>query len=90
VLRHGRQQIEDSLYFLEKRGYLIRHGYAGFTLVAVQLSPSALDVLRKGVFPPDEQRAFQESLVDLKQPGIWGFKINLGEVWRRLQKWRKE
>jgi len=29
VLRHARQQIEDSLYFLEKRGYLIRHGFHG-------------------------------------------------------------
>jgi hypothetical protein len=87
VLRHRKQQIEDSLYFLEKRGYLIKHGYAGFTLVAVQLSPSALDVLENGVFPPEEQQAFRESLMDLKQPGIWGMKINLGEGWRRLLQW---
>jgi hypothetical protein len=42
VLRHRRSQIEDSLYFLEKRGYLWRHGFQELTHVAFQLSDSAL------------------------------------------------
>jgi hypothetical protein len=90
VLRHEKQQIEDSLFFLEKRGYLIKHGYTGFTLVAIQLSASALEVLKSGVFPPEEQHAFRESLMELEKPGIWGMKVNLAEAWRRFQKWRKQ
>ena len=87
VLRHRRNEIEDSLYFLEKRGYLLRHGFQGLTRVAFQLSDSALAVLKSGDFAPEEQTAFQEALLDIKQPGLWGMKFNLGEAWRRLQKW---
>ena len=36
VLHYTKSQIEDSLYFLEKRGYLAKHGYVNFTLVANQ------------------------------------------------------
>ena len=88
VLRHTKQQIEDSLYFLEKRGYLYRHGFEGLTRVAFQLSDSALAVLESGSFSEEEQQAFRESLLDIKTPGLWGLKFNLGEVWRRLNKWR--
>jgi hypothetical protein len=88
VLRHKRSEIEDSLYFLEKRGYLWRHGLQGLTRVAFQLSDSALDVLKKCAFTPEEQQAFREALLDIKQPGLWGMKFNLGEAWRRFQKWR--
>jgi len=87
VLRYQKDQIEDSLYFLEKRGYLIRHGFQGLTRVAFQLSDSALEALKKGSFSPEEQRAFREALVDVRQPGLYGMKINLGEAWRRLRKW---
>ncbi|MEO7862519.1 MAG: hypothetical protein ABIU05_19220 [Nitrospirales bacterium] len=89
VLRHARQQIEDSLYFLEKRGYLIRHGFQGLTRVVFQLSADALKILDAGRFLPEEQRAFRESLLDIRQPGMWGLKFNLGEVWRRLKKWKQ-
>jgi len=88
VLRHSKNQIEDSLYFLEKRGYLIRHGFQGLTRVAFQLSGSALAVLKNGAFTNDEQEAFCEALLDLKQPGLWGIKFNVGEAWRRIKKWR--
>jgi hypothetical protein len=88
VLRHAKQQIEDSLYFLEKRGYLHRHGFHGLTRVAFQLSESALSVLEARSFSEEEQRAFREALFDAKQPGLWGFKFNLGEAWRRLNKLR--
>jgi hypothetical protein len=88
VLRHTKQQIEDSLYFLEKRGYLHRHGFHGLTRVAFQLSEAALSVLETGSFSLEEQRAFRESLLDVKQPGLWGIKFNLGEAWRRFKKLR--
>jgi hypothetical protein len=88
VLRHTKQQIEDSLYFLEKRGYLHRHGFQGLTRVAFQLSQAALSVFDGGSFPAEEQRAFREALVDVRQPGLWGMKFNLGEAWRRISKFR--
>lgn len=87
VLRHAKQQIEDSLYFLEKRGYLYKHGFQGLTRVAFQLSDSALAILENKSFSEEEQQAFRESLLDARQPGIWGFKFNLGEAWRRFKKW---
>ncbi|HQA93833.1 MAG TPA: hypothetical protein PK155_07380 [Bacteroidales bacterium] len=87
VLRYQKNQIEDSLYFLEKRGYLLRHGFQGLTRVAFQLSDSGLEALKKGSFSPEEQRAFREALLDVRQPGLYGMKLNLGEVLRRLRKW---
>jgi len=88
VLRHAKQQIEDSLYFLEKRGYLHRHGFQGLTRVVFQLSESALAVLETGSFSEEEQQAFRESLLDVRHPGLWGLKFNLAEAWRRMNKWR--
>ena len=86
VLRHTKNQIEDSLYFLQKRGYLIQHGHVGLTRVVYQLSKLALDALEAGKFSEEEQNAFRETLFDLKQPGWLGMKINLGEMWRRLRR----
>jgi hypothetical protein len=56
--------------------------------VAFQLSPAALSVLETGSFSAEEQRAFRESLLDVKQPGLWGMKFNLAEAWRRITKLR--
>ena len=86
VLRHTKNQIEDSIYFLHKRGYLIQHGFTGMTRVAMQLSNSALAVLIAGKFPREEQQAFKEALFDVKQAGWMGMKFNLGELIRRLKK----
>jgi hypothetical protein len=88
VLRYQKNQIEDSLYFLEKRGYLTRYGFQGLTRVAFQLTASGANVLKTRTFTPEEQQAFREALLDLKQPGVWGMKFNLAEAWRRLRKWR--
>jgi hypothetical protein len=87
VLRHQKNQIEDSLYFLEKRGYLVKHGFQGLTRVAMQLSDLALEALNKETFSPEEQAAFRVALLDLRQPGLYGMKFNIGEAWRRLRKW---
>jgi DNA-binding PadR family transcriptional regulator len=89
VLRYNKAQIEDSLYFLEKRGYLNKHGFVNFTLVAYELTPQAIDVLEKGEFTEEEQRAFEEALFDIKQPGWFGMKFNLGELFRRSKKMLK-
>ena len=85
VLRYRREQIEDSLYLLEKRGYLCRHGFQGLTRVVFQLSPSALAALENGSFAKEERQAFRELLLDVRRPGIWGLSFNLDELWRRLK-----
>lgn len=89
VLRHTKSQIEDSLYFLHKRGYLFQHGHKGLTRVLLQLSPKALKALASGEFDKDEQIAFSDAVFDVKTPGWLGMKINLGELWRRYTKIRK-
>jgi hypothetical protein len=61
VLRFSKSQVEDSLYFLEKRGYLIKHGFQGLTRVCYQLSKTALAVLRSGAFPSEEQKVFRNT-----------------------------
>jgi len=86
VLKYSKSQIEDSLYFLEKRGYFVVHGFRGLTRVVYQLSDTGLDVLTKGSFLPEEQTAFSEALFDIKQPGWLGLKFNLGELFRRIKK----
>jgi hypothetical protein len=86
VLSHTKSEIEDTLYFLEKRGYLIRHGFQGLTRVAFQLSARALSVLQGGAFTIEEQAAFREGLVDVRRPEFWGVKVNLGEIFRRFRK----
>ncbi len=86
VLHYTKVEIEDSLYFLEKRGYLIKHGYVNFTLVAFQLTPKALNVLIEGKFSEEEQEAFKEALFDVKKPGWFGMKFNIGEAFRRFKK----
>lgn len=86
VLRHKKAEIEDSLYFLQKRGYLIQHGHVGLTRVVFQLSDIALKALETGHFSKEEEQAFKEDLFDVKQPGWLGMKFNLGELWRRLKK----
>ena len=90
VLHYGKQQIEDSLYFLEKRGYLITHGIGMFSPgMAYGLTEKAIGVLDAGVFPDEEQAAFQESILDIFKPGTLGMKVNFGELYRRWKKRRK-
>ena len=90
VLRHSKAQIEDSLYFLHKRGYLFQHGHKGLTRVLLQLSPKALQALETGEFDKDEQIAFKDAVFDVKTPGWLGMKVNLGELWRRFKKKRRQ
>ena len=89
VLRHTKSQIEDSLYFLQKRGYLIQHGFTGLTRVVIQLSDPALAVLAAENFSEEEQQAFKEALFDVKQAGWTGMKFNVGELFRRIKKTRR-
>jgi len=86
VLRYSKNQIEDGLYFLEKRGYFIKRGFDGLTRVVYQLSDEGKDLLKKGKFLKEEQQAFSEKLLDISKPGTFGIKFNLGELLRRFKK----
>lgn len=86
VLRHTQTEIEGSLYFLQKRGYIVQHGTKGLTLVVLQLSEEALRLLEKGSFSQNEQQAFNEQMFDVSKPGMYGMSIRPLEWWRRLKK----
>lgn len=86
VLRYGKAEIEDSVYFLNKRGYLITHGTVGITRVVLQLSKRAITALESRSFSEEEQQAFKEVLIDLRKVGASGPKFNAIEGWRRLKK----
>lgn len=86
VLRFSKQEIEDSLYFLEKRGYLLRHGFLGYPRMAYQLSDAAINVINENRFSDDEQEAFKESLFEVNKPGWLGMKFNISEALRRIAK----
>lgn len=89
VLRYGKQEIEDSLYFLEKRGYLGIHGLGiAVPRMVYSLSEIAIEALERGSFLEEEEKAFSEALFDLKKPGWLGLKINAGEFLRRFKKQR--
>ena len=60
LLHHNRTDVEDSLQFLETRGYLVLHGSRGFSRCAYSLSEAAITVLELGLFPEEEQKAFGE------------------------------
>ena len=89
VLHHTKSQIEDSIYFLQKRRYLVKHGHKGLTRVAYQLTNRAFGALDSEHFSDEEQDAFREAILDLKKPSWLGMNVNLGEAWRRTKKQRK-
>lgn len=60
LLHHKRADVEDSLLFLERRGYLVLHGARGLNRAAYSLSDAAINVLELGLFPDEEQQAFDE------------------------------
>jgi hypothetical protein len=86
VLNYVKSEIEDSLYFLEKRGYIIKRGFNGLTRVVYNLSETAIKALEIEKFTDEEQEAFKEALFDVKQPGWLGMKFNLGELVRRIKR----
>jgi len=86
VLHYSKQEIEDSLYFLEKRGYLSIHSIGMGLPMVYSLTQEAIATLERGSFSEEEENAFREALFDIKQPGWFGLKFNVGELWRRFRK----
>ena len=60
VLHHKKIDVEDSLQFLEKRGYLVLHGSRDITRSAYSLSDVAISALEMGSFPERERQALDD------------------------------
>lgn len=84
LLHYCKQDIEDSLYFLEKRGYLV------VPRMAYSLTEKAIRALEAGSFSEEEEKAFSEALIDFNKSAWMRMKFNLGEVIRRLNKWGRK
>ena len=86
VLRHSPQDIEDTIYFMKNREYLVEHGYGMMgPAMACSLSEKAIKVWKEKLLPAEEQTAFKESLWDIN-PKLYGIGPNWKEMTRRLRK----
>ena len=86
VLQYKPNDIEDTIYFMEYRGYFLIHKAGAFSgLMTYSLTDKALKVLDDGELPKEEQVAFREALWDIK-PRVWGVSPNLPEILRRSKK----
>ncbi len=86
VLKYRPDDIEDTIYFMWHRNYLAKHGQGMINPdIAYSLSEKALEVIKQGKLPEDEEHAFKESLWDIK-PKLWGMGPNLSEWLRRAKK----
>jgi hypothetical protein len=86
VLRYIPADIEDTIYFLKYREYLVVHGH-GLMLpeYVYSLTEKAIEVHVNRQLPEEEEKAFQESLWEIK-PRVYGIGPNLPEF---LKRWRK-
>ena len=86
VLKYRPDDIEDTIYFMENREYLVKHGYGTFAPeMAYSLTEKALEVAQSQKLPEEEEKAFQEALFDIN-PKFYGMGPNWREVWRRFRK----
>ena len=87
VLTYLPADIEDTLYFLEHRGYLNVHGRGlAAPKMVYSMTSKAIEVHSTKSLPGEERAAFDEALWDLR-PGYAGIGFNLREGWRRLRRW---
>lgn len=89
VLRYKPDDIEDTIYFMKHRGYLIGHGFSMMPEMVFSLTEKALEVARSEKLPSEEEKAFEEHLWDFSNPKIYGVGFNARELWRRLNKFIK-
>jgi hypothetical protein len=86
VLKHTPADIEDTIYFLKHREYLVTHGMGMVWPEAVySLTDKAIDVFKRGELPKDEQKAFAEALWEIK-PRFYGVGPNLPAMVRWMRR----
>ena len=84
VLKFEKNEIEDTLFFLEKRGYLLLHGYGLISpRMAYTLTEKALQTLESKQLSKEELEAFDTTILDISKPGIWGMKLDLKSAWKK-------
>ena len=84
VLKFEKSEIEDTLYFLEKRGYLMLHGYGLVSpRMAYTLTEKALQILESKQLPKEELEAFDTEILDVSKPSIWGMKLDVKSAWKK-------
>jgi len=89
VLQYSQADINETVRFLKARGYLLTHGYGSAAPeMAYSLSPQAINVLDRRTLPEEEQRAFNKKILEAEKPGVYGIRLNLPELWRRVKAWR--
>ena len=86
VLKYLPNDIQDTIYFLKNRSYLLIHGQG---LIAPELlfslSDKALQVIRDNKLPDEEEKAFEEGLWNF-EPNFYGVGPNVSEGWKRIKK----
>ena len=85
VLKYLPPDIEDTIYFMKYRNYLIVHGQ-GMIMpeLAYSMTEKAITVFDEKEIPIDEKEAFKESLWNI-EPKLYGIGPNI-TAWKKLMK----
>ncbi len=87
ILKFSKSDIEDTVYFMKKRGYLKIHGQGiVFPELAYSMTDKAKSVFDKRVLPPEEREAFKESLLKI-EPKIYWVRLNFCALKKLFAKW---
>ncbi len=88
VLNFLPQDIEDTLYFMKHRDYLMTHGQGMIMPEAVySLTDKGISVYRSKSLPEEEKEAFKEALWNL-EPKLYGIGPNLKGWMKKWNQWR--
>ena len=90
VLKFLPGDIEDTIYFMKHREYLITHGQ-GIIMpeLVYSLTDKAISVCDSQTLPDDEKEAFKESLWKI-EPKFYGIGPNLKAWKKKIFEWKKK
>jgi len=83
VLKYLPQDIEDTIYFMKHRSYLMTHGIGALINpeAVYSLTEKALSVSEEQKLPLEEIKAFEESLWNI-EPKLYGIGPNI-KGWKK-------
>lgn len=83
LLKFLPSDIEDTIYFMKHREYIIIHGQ-GLIIpeIAYSMTEKAISVFNNKELPEEEKEAFKESLWNI-EPKVYGMGPNLS-AWKKL------
>ena len=77
VLKYLPQDIEDTIYFMKHREYLVTHGQGIIMPEAVySLTDKAIAIHESKILPEEEQAAFKDALWNI-EPKLYGVGPNI-------------